>query len=255
MLARFDASLNGVSFANLDPSVILRDIEEEPAEEDVETAKRSIHPGTRRTFRVRRKLSIRLTYNIREYDMTARAAIVDKIADWVGDGGWLVLSTRPEQRIYVYPDTLPSQGSSLRWTEDMEMVLTAYERPFFEARWPVEVSITDSGTLSPTGTLPTAYVEVTVSNDGEGELTTLALTCADTKITLTGLSVSPGEKVRLYYTDRDVLVIEAAGTSALANRTAESHDDLVARARAQNDIAVTADQPVTAIFSARGRYR
>lgn len=255
MLARFDASLNDVSFANLDPTVILRDIEEQPVEEDMETAKRSIHPGTRLTFRIRRKMSIRLTFNVREYNMAARAAVMDRIADWVGDGGWLVLSTRPDQRLYVHPDTLPSMGSSLRWTDDLEMVLTAYERPFFEARWPVQSVISDSGILIPTGTFATAHVEADVVNEGESDLTTITLTCADTQITLTGLAVPAGEHVRLYYTDRDVLVIEAAGVSALANRTAESHDDLIARSRKQNDIVVTADQPVTAIFSARGRFR
>lgn len=255
MLARFDAMLRGVSFANLDPAIILRDIEEIPAEEDLETARRAIHPGSRLTFKMRRKLSIRLVFNVREYDMQKRAELMDKIAAWTGDGGWLVLSSRPDQRLYVYPDKLPAMRSSLRWTDDVEMVLTAYERPYFEARWPVVSVISESGVLYPTGTVTKAFVEVDVINVGDGDLTEVAMSCADTKITLTGLAVPKGEHVKIFYTDKDVLVIQAAGASALANRTAESHDDLLATVQKGNDISVTADQPVSAVFSARGRFR
>lgn len=255
MFCRFDASLNGVSFANLDPKIILTDVNEEPADEDIETARRSLHPGTRLTYKVRRKLSLRFTFSVREYDMHRRSELIDKIADWAGDGGWLVLSSRPNQRLYVHPDTPPSQGSSLRWTDDLEMVLTAYERPYFEARWPTVAVITDSGTITPTGTYPTAYVEVDVANAGDGDLTSITITCADTHITLEGLQVPAGEKVSISYTDMDVMVITSAGASALANRTADSHDDLIAATRKANDIAVEADQPVSATFSARGRYR
>ena len=255
MLLRFDANLRGQSFAALDPLVILTDIEETAAEADIETAKRALHAGTRLTYSRRRQLSIRLKFVIREYNPEQRARLMDKVADWVGDGGWLTLSTRPNQRLYVHPDGLPSMGSSLRWTDEMELTLTAYERPFFESRWASTAIISDSGTIALTGTVPEAYVEVDATNAGDGDLTTITLTCGATSITLEDLQVAPGEHVRLYYTDRDVLVIEAAGESALSHRTAGSNDDLIAATRRHTDIAVTADQPVSAVFSARGRWR
>lgn len=255
MLLRFDAYLSGVSFAQLDPAIILRDIEEMRPDEEREEARRAIHPGMRISARVRRSLSVRLIFCVREYDVAARARVLDKIAEWAGDGGWLTINSRPGQRLYVIPDSLPALGSSLRWTEDMEMTLTAYERPYWEQQWPTVVSIADSGNIRPVGTLPEAYVECEATNTGDGALTTLTLTCGDTAITLEGLDVPAGERVSIAYTDRDVLQITAAGASALANRTAESHDDLIARTRQDNAIAVSADQPVTAIFRARGRYR
>lgn len=255
MLARFDAMMDGVSLAHLDPSIFLRDVEEMPAEEDVETAKRALHPGTRRTYRVRRKLSIVLTINVREYDPDKRSAVLDKITDWMGDGGWLVLSSRPNQRLYVYPDKPPAMGSALRWTDDLTLTLTAFERPYFEARWPVTAVITDKGTIIPTGTVPEAYVEVDAKNVGDGVLTDIQFACGKTTIHLTGLEVQPQEHVSITYTDRDLMVITAGGASALANRTAESSDDLIAHVRQGNDISVTADQAVSAVFRSRGRFR
>lgn len=198
---------------------------------------------------------MRLHYNIREYDPAARSAVMDKVAAWAGDGGWLVLSTRPNQRLYVRPSALPSMGSALKWTEDMEMTLTAYERPFFEARWPSTAVISESGVMYLQGTVPAAFVEVDATNAGDGTLTEITFRCEQTMITLQGLSVPVGGHIKLYYTDTDILVIDADGKSALANRTAESHDDLIATPRKSNAIEVRADQPVSAVFTARGRFR
>lgn len=254
MLLRFDAYLNGVSFAQLDPAIILCDIVEKPPKEDRDEAKRALHPGTRISSRTRRSLPVELIFCIREYDIQARARVMDKVAEWAGDGGWLTVNTRPGQRLYVTPE-LPALGSSLKWTEDITLTLTAYERPYWEQQWPTTAIITESGSLCPTGTFPTAYVECDVTNTGDADLTILTLTCADTFITLEGLAVPHGEHVKVHYTDDDIFRITAAGASALANRTAESHDDLIAFARRSNAIAVAADQPVSAVFSARGRYR
>lgn len=137
----------------------------------------------------------------------------------------------------------------------MEMTLTAYERPFFEARWPATAVISESGVMYLQGTVPEAYVEVDVTNAGDGAMTEITLRCEQTMITLKDLSVPAGSHVKLYYTDTDILVIDADGKSALANRTAESHDDLIATPRKSNAIEVRADQPVSAVFTARGRFR
>lgn len=255
MYLRFEAYLNGVSFAQLDPVLILRDITELPPVEDVQKAQRALHPGTRITSRVRRSLSVRLTFVVREYDIAARSRVLDKIAEWVGEGGWLTINSRPGQRLYVTPDDLPSMGSSLKWTADMELTLTAYERPYWEQQWPTVATITMFGTLTPLGTVPEAYVECDVTNMGTDVLTSVTMACADTQITLSGLSVPSGEHVRIAYSDTGLMQITAAGASALANRTADSSDDLIAISRKTNDIGVIADQEVSATFSVRGRYR
>lgn len=247
--------MNGVSFAQLDPEILLNDIIEDPPKVDREETRRSIHPGTRISGRVRRSLSVRLVFAVREYSIEARSRLLDKIAEWAGEGGWLTINSRPGQRLYVIPEEPPAMGSSLKWTDEMEMTLTAWARPYWEQQWPTVAIITDSGTIAPTGTMPDAYVECNVKNAGDGEMTQLEISCAGTSFRLHELTVPPGEHVIISYTDHDVLQITAAGASALANRTAESSDDLIAKTRKPNDIAVSADQPVSAIFRARGRYR
>lgn len=255
MLHRFDAYMNGVSLAHLDPAIILRDIEEMKPTVDKQEYKRSLHAGSRITDMVRRSLPVKFVLCVREYDITARARLLDRIAEWAGTGGWLTINSRPGQRLYVTPDELPAMGSGLRWTEDVTMTLTAYERPYWEQQYPVTAIITETGSIAPLGTMPEAQVECDIVNAGDGNLTRIEITCGETKITLEGVDVAPGQHVILSYTDTDVLQIMAGGVSALANRTAESSDDLIAMTRKANDIAVSADQPVSAVFRARGRFR
>lgn len=252
---RFDAAINGVSLSGLDPYILLADIDERPPEYRQELAARAIRSGQRISARTRLSLPVALKIHITTPHILTRSHVMQRLAEWVGDGGWLTINTRPDQRLYVYPDPAPSMGSHLSWTDEIEVTLTAYERPYWEQAFPAIAVIAEQGSICPIGTVPDAYVEVDVTNSGEGDLTTLTVTCATTRIKLEGLAVPPGEHVKIAYTDKDVLTITAAGVSALANRTADSHDDLIAYTRQSNIITVEADQSVTAEFSARGRWR
>lgn len=255
MQTRFDATLNGVSVAYLDPAIILVDIIEEKPDMTMETFRRSIRHGTRVSSRIRRSLTVRLQLQLREYDVDARAALMDRVADWAGNGGWLMINSRPAQRLHVTVSDPPHMGSSLKWTDMVEISLTAYEQPYWEQAWPTRAIITESGSIRPSGTYPEARVECDVTNAGDGEMTRLVMRCGNTHMTLEGISVPPGGHAAVAYKDDDLLTITAGGASALGNRTADSSDDLVAMTRQDNDISVEADQPVSAVFSARGRYR
>lgn len=243
-----------MSLSGLDPSIYLVDIDEAEAEYDREIARRSIHPGQRMSARTRRSLTVRLKIHITTQAVITRAAVMDKIASWCGSGGWLTISTRPNQRLYVVPDGFPAMGSSLRWTDEITLALVAYEQPYWQQVHPTVAVITETGTITPTGSYPIAYAECDIVNAGDGELTRVEIRCGETAITLDRLTVPAGGRVTLAYTDRDVLTIKAAGVSVLANRTAESHDDLIAKSRESNGISVAADQPVSATFRVRGRY-
>ena len=201
---RFDAYINGVSLSSVDPHIMLVDIMEERAQVDRELAARAMHPGQRMNAMVRRSLTVRLIVHITTPHIITRAEVMDKVAGWVGEGGWLTINIRPNQRLYVHAETSPAMGSSLRWTDEIEIELTAYERPYWEQQWPTVAVVTDSGTIIPTGTMPEAYVEVDVKNVGEGDLTTVTLSCGSTMIKLDGLTVPPQAYVRIYYTDDDL---------------------------------------------------
>lgn len=259
MFLRFDACLNGVSFADLDPAIVLRDIIELPPVESKETYQRALHSGMMVGGMTRESLSVQLVFMVREYDISARARLMDKVAQWVGNGGWLTINSRPGQRLYVRPDEMPSMSSSLKWTDDMYMTLTAYESPFWEAETAATLAITTSATtingyLKPVGTYPTAYVSCYITNTGSAALTQLNVRTPRSSIQLTGLNVPNGKTVSIGYSDDGILMITANGASALANRTASSADDLIATCNANNTVSATANVTIKATFTSRGRY-
>lgn len=283
----YDAVLNGVSLSSLADEIILRDIVEEPPTEDRQTEKRALHAGSRHVSCVRRSLPVRLVYCIRAYDGERRAEIADLIAAWAGKGGELTISTRPGKRLFVRPDGSPRLGSSLKWTEDISLTLTAWEQPYWESATPdAQISIKEAdlelqdsgyyhywGDLQAKGTVDHVPVSFWLMNiSEEAPLTYLKIRAGDTFIELVDLNVEAtyhnevtgayysGGQLSLDYSEQDVQSItygngySGASGSALANRTAESNDDLLAACGDYTVIEIWTDVPVLMEVYTRGRW-
>lgn len=254
MFLRFDAALNGVPLSSIAPEIILRDIIDLAPVTDIVTAPRALGDGERETFRRLNTAGVQLTFVIRARDIKRRTQVMQDVLAWAYAGGILTVNTRPGMQMTVRMDQPPVIGSSLMWTQDIALSLVASEKPYWEAEEPTTVTIIDTGVLRFAGLLPTSAVEADCTNDGAETLTTVTFSCGGTAITLTELAVPPGGAVSIGYTDTGLMTIMADGATALGNRTAESDDDLLADAYADNAISVTADQPVTAAFHVRGRW-
>ena len=261
MVSRYDVTLNGVPLSDLAEEIIIRDIVEKQPKTDRQEAKRALRYGSRISGVLRRALPVQIVFNVRAYDEERRAEILDAVAAWAGSGGWLTISTRPFLRLYVQPEEYPALNSSLKWTEDLTMTLTAYAQPYWEELLPAVLDVqTDeandfSGTISTRGTVDAVPLTAELTNAGDAPLTTLHIAANSTFFDLTGLSVQPGESVRIFYTDEDVLIIRGGENSILHSRTAESSDELLIVPGRDNAVEITADAPLTGTISARGRWR
>lgn len=268
----YDVTLRGASMSELDDAIIIRDIVEMPPTEDRLDSKRALHAGTRVISVIRRTLPVKIVFMIREYDSTKRAAIMDKIAQWVGAGGLMTVSTRPGKRLFVKPDKMPRLGSSLKWTEDLELTLTAYEQPYWEEVDEVASSITaawsdshgmyyGANVIAPTGNVELVPVTLSVINTSASDevLTHLKIVADETFFEFEGLSLESGMfagMIFVEYDENDVLSILDLmnDASLMANRTAESNDDLLVRCGKDNQLQVYADAPCQVTFQARGRW-
>ena len=270
----YDACLNGVSIHTLAEEIILRDIVENPADMDIQTAKRSMHPGTRETSSVRRKLEIDLVFVIYTQDSRRRAEISGLVAAWANDGGWLTVNTRPGMRLHVRPTKMPAQGSALRWQEDITLTLTAYAIPFWQEAgdgqtveldtvWADNVGMyKGSVAISPKGNAGKVPVTCFAYNMDDKPLTHLKLMVNDTMMEFKGMNIAGGGIFggwfSLDYTDEDILQIKNVrdedDPSLMRFRTAESSDDLIARCNVKNQIHVYADSMLNITFFARGRW-
>lgn len=269
----YDAALNGVSIHSLAEEIILRDIVENPVDMDIQSSKRSMHPGTRVTSRIRRKLEIELTCVIYTQDSTRRAEVSSMLAAWANAGGYLTVSTRPGKQLYVRLSKMPAQGSALRWQEDITFTLTAYEKPFwedenvqfasFDTEWEESSQVyRGSAVLQPDGNAGEVPITVLMETIGETTLTHVKIISGDTGMELVGLDVvgtsNSTSMLNIVYSDDDVLSIAGYGpngaASAMKNRTAESSDDLLAICREINNVIVFSDAPVHVMMMTRGRW-
>ncbi|MBE5795815.1 MAG: hypothetical protein E7327_00370 [Clostridiales bacterium] len=250
MNERFSCTLNGISPASIDPAVRVTDLTELPPRRRVVTVPTARH-GLRLLRRVRESLTVRVSFLIAEEDPVRRRTVLQALHRWAEPGGLLTVSDRPGQHLTVQCDTLPTM-SALCWTDELAIEFTAYAVPFWETDESAKVTTGSSATLTLPGNADECPVGAVVTNNGSAALTTLTLRCGDTQMTFSGLSLAAGKKFTLGMSD-GLLYADANGTGALMLRSGDSSDLLLADGGAATPVSVTADQPVQAVFSGRGR--
>ena len=257
--------------ADLSDKIIIRDIVEMPPDEELQTYHLAVGQGTIFTGRKRKSLSVKIVYVIREYDPEERARIRDKIAAWVANGGTLKTSSRRNRYLQVVSDDSPALDSSLKWTQDLTLTLTAYAEPYWQSTTRIDVSAdlhdengvyyfnTVAKPVSNAGKVPVTF---TLQNDSaDNDLTDLEVRCGETYIKLTGIAVKPGMPVILSYGNDGILQIIDLGASALGGdasllryRTAESSDELLMQTGMENQLQIRADVPVSGSIVIRERW-
>ncbi len=261
MMTRYACWLNGQGLHDLDASICILDIAETVPAIRTQTAALAGREGLLVTARRRQSLTVTVTFEIRERDPYRRKAIADQARAWARDG-WLAISDRPDQRLYVLCESLPAIGSALRWTGPLTAVFTAYALPFWEADQPVRAEVVApantaaSAALSPVGTAPWCLMDCQVENQGDAALTTLTIAsgAGDTLTLVAPSLLAPGGALTLTHDTAGRLRIAGPTGSLLHTRTAASADDLTLVPGQTAHPAVTADQPVKATFLTRGLF-
>lgn len=261
MMTRYVCWLNGQGLHDLDESVCILDIAESAPALRLQTAALAGREGQLVTARRRQQLTVTVTFEIHERDPHRRKAIADQARAWARDG-WLSVSDRPGQRLYVLCEALPAVNSALRWTAPLTAVFTAYALPFWEAAYPAraeavaQANTAASAALSPVGTAPWCLMDCQVENQGAEALTALTISSSTGDVlTLSAPSLlAPGDTLVLSHDVTGRLSITGPAGSLLHTRTAASADDLTLVPGQTAHPAVTADQPVKATFLTRGLF-
>jgi len=251
------AYLNGIDLGRAIPGAMLLEVTESAPKVNAQASAIAGRAGQWFLSADRQQLDVQLSIGIRErYDPVRRAKIRDQIAEWCANGGWLTLSYRPNQRLWVHPTDVPALGKSFIWTEKETLTLTAYEHPYWEDATETAVTLDKGTSNSGVITLPgnagrvECDAEITVAT---GTLTDITLTVGSTYITLTGLTVT--DSVTIGHTDEGILTINSgSGAALLRYRTDDSSDELLATCGGSTDISYEASKAVTVKVVARGRW-
>lgn len=241
MTTRYSAWLDGLPLHEIDPSIYILDIQEDPAQVDVTTAPKAGGVGRFVITKQRQSLSVTISFAIREYDVTRRKAIMQEIVAWAKGGKYLFINDRPNQRLKVEVDELPTITSALKWTQALSITFTAYAFPYWENDYTDTLTTSSEASMTVTGDADRAPVDVTIEANG-GMVTVKA---DKTTISLTDVSGI----VEISHDDNGILRLLSNGESILSKRTPESSDDLIATPGRVNDFSVSGGK---ATFRVRG---
>lgn len=253
MRTRYRVWMNGQALDEIADSICITDIREKTPKMQAETCDRIGGMGTRLLRMARQSLSVAVRFAVREYDTARRREVLNKIRAWAKEG-YLQTSDRPWLRLYVTCEKLPNADSALRWTDDVEMTLTAYDCPWWEEDSPVQATYSGSAGSVVIANGGTAESVLDAAITCYGVVDSMRISTGGRAFALSGLGMLHGDKVLIGHDQRGILSIRNGnGDSLMSHRTPESADDLVL-SPGDNEILFTADASCTAVFSTRGRY-
>lgn len=254
MTSRYSASLNGTSLSSISNKILITDISYAQAKPKFSTYNVANRQGARVFRKYFEKASVTIKFVIREYSISGRMEICNNVQKWAKNGGVLTTGDRSNQQLRCVCSAFPSITSSMKWTEELSISFESYALPFWESTSATSVTLTagvsGSGSLTPAGVIDGAMVEVEAT--ANAALSSLALTVNGKTLTLSGLTVASGSKVKITYDENMIQSIKVGNTSVLDKRTGV--DDLIAKCGEANTVSYTADASCTVKFSAKGLF-
>lgn len=251
MKSRYQAVLNDVSLSDINPKILITDISHREPKFRRFTSQLANRDGIYAGEETLSGASVGITFMIREYSTAKRQEIYQQVVAWCMNGGVLQVNDRPGQRLVCLCDELPVIGSAKKWTNELSVVFSGYEHPFWEELYPASVLMSGEsgeGTLFVPGSLKTAYVEVKATPTTSVDDITFIVN--DTVISL--VNCDSEDEITITYDSKGIQHIKAGDTSILNLRTGNSSDDLIANCGKLNNVSFVSSDPVSVTFSARG---
>lgn len=252
MLTRYGVWLNGLGLQDIAESVYITDIKEQATKQQTVTMDRQDGRGTISMAIERQSLTVIVRFAIREYDTRARKDVCSRIRAWAQEG-YMTISDRPGQRLYVICSKAPTIESALKWTSEMEVSFTAYDCPWWEAVKPSIVrcpSPSASATLMYTGDVDSPLdVSVTASEPVDA----VTIVAGGQVMQFASLGMAPGNELNITHDKRGLLAVTMQGVHAMSKRTADSADD-ISISPGETRLSFDADGDCSAIFSVRRRF-
>lgn len=262
MLTRYSAWINGQGLQDIDDSICILDIAEKDPDTEIIRAERSMGGGTRYIRTNRHSLSVVIRFAVRERDPARRAEVVDRIRTWAR-GGWLTISSKPGKRLRVVCEYLPMVDSALRWSDTLELTLTAYDVPWWEDERVDSISATSALNSTNDWQMAICYLHnagntatpISVEVTAMGDIDTLRLYVDETnRMAFRELDMHTGDVFRLEYNDLGIASYTVNGVSVMDKRTGNSQDNVtLAPGRGYINIQ-WAEQPFSARAWVRGRW-
>lgn len=263
MILKRRVALGGIQLDELDERIVISGIDEAAGKETITATGLAVGNGQRITGRRRDTLDVTVKFQlkIKNGDMEARSALLDRVNAWAANGGWLTVGHRPGKRLLVVLAQAPGGGDLFNWTNEFNLVFRAYSVPYWAdvAETAVISNTTASGqvNIDVPGSAQT-LANVVLENKSGGKINRAAVNAGGSKMVFTELGMVSGDSLVIDHIQKaDIFYLRArivngsTTRSVLANRSGA--DDLYVSPGAVN-VTFSADRAVQATVTVRGRY-
>lgn len=168
MICRYEVTLNSVSLASVDPSILIHDVQYETPNYSRNLFQIANRHGARPGKTHKERAAVRVTFEIREYDIVDRQEVLSKIINWAKLGGDLRINDRPGKRLLCVLDEYPAINSVLKWTDELSMTFAAYDIPYWQGL--EQFTIEEPYRKSPTGVKRDTYQDFILAVPGDAPI-------------------------------------------------------------------------------------
>ena len=258
MRSRYRISVGGIQLDTLDDDLLILDIQHSEPEFVISENRIANEDGYdfSADSEYFKKTTVTVTFELHIYDVAQRNAVCQKVNAWARNGGTLTVNDRAGQRLWnTRCEKFASISSAKNWTDPLTLVFATTYIPYWLSDNEKTLTLTGKsakGKLKMDGNIGAAQVKATVT--AGGNITSFQITAGDKTLKLTGLSLANGKDLVIDYVHNRYLRIMADGKSVLDKLDKSSADLLTVPCGADTQISISANNKVTAVITARGRW-
>lgn len=260
MVTRYKVYKNGWALHDVADSIYITDIQEMPAEMETVTQSIAGSDGSMLVAHKRTALQVRISFQIREYDVAKRREVLNDVLAWATIDGDLMIGDRPKQRLAATLDTTAAL-SSLKWTDTLTLSFTAWNAPFWISTSTDTLTLTagtgDSHTITLEGN-HICYPTIMMGNEGDTAINSISVKVGTNQINFTNLNMLPGGIIYIMpfspcSGQLTMVMMDDNGTKHLnGNRTSSSADNLPIQGGKATAISFSADGTLSFYLYAQG---
>lgn len=257
MIGRYRISLNGVEMDSLDEErLLILDISYSDADATLMTNRTANLDGYDFGSPYLEKRTVTVTFELHEYDTVQRNALCQLVNSWAKAGGILRTSDREGQQLRdVRCEQFASVASVRNWTDPFTLVFSTTYNPYWQSEDVKTLAVAGtyaSGALTVDGNVSESLINVDITaND---PVNALQIAVGSSTLKLTNLSLENNGKLIIDYFKGRYLRIRQNGTSVLNKLNPSSSDVLSIPCGSTKTVTISANNRVTAIFTARGLW-
>lgn len=254
-------SLNGAQLDEIDPRILIKEIEVGNSKEAVTAVGTGSGDGTRITSRRREstEVTVKFSLNIRRDRLEERGAVLEAVNAWAVAGGWVRINYKPNRRLHCDEVTTPGEGDLWKRLTEYSIIFRARAIPFWQQDTAVSATsksgASGSVTLQVEGSAKTV-ADAELKNNSGAAINTASITIGGKTMGFENLALGNGETLKIDHViagGKNVVRCRIGSRSVMANRTGESADDFEISPGAIA-AAFTAQRACVLTVSCRGRF-